>query len=268
MLVQVTVVAHLDAKFIVINAQELLCVMDQHATDEHVHLESLEKCLFYQIQCQHGDSSLPSRAKETDRAEPAEDLIKSVKLAPPKDIKLAPDQSSLILQHHSLLSKWEFNTSSCKTSMLLWFVSSIYQKEATPKDFIQFLQALGCCTSDASMVKPPFIKWILASQVCQYAIMFGDVLRHEWCTEMIHSLAEHNFSFICAHGWPSVIPLIDLKNVFSEKPVTEGNNALKSSGLTSPGRSSVMTCTSEIPLQFHPRWMCHCHKSAPIQIKS
>ena len=48
--------------------------------------------------------------------------------------------------------------------------------------------------------------------------MFGDVLTHEKCTELILSLSKCEFCFICAHGRPSVIPLIDMNDAGKPSP--------------------------------------------------
>jgi DNA mismatch repair protein MLH3 len=48
------------------------------------------------------------------------------------------------------------------------------------------------------------------SRACRSAIMFNDVLSNEDCKELLAKLVECKFPFLCAHGRPSMVPLIDL----------------------------------------------------------
>ena len=90
-------------------------------------------------------------------------------------------------------------------------------------DFIDFVKQLSHFTGGE--IKPAFVKTALASNACRYSIMFGDFLSHEKCVELIASLAECDFCFICAHGRPSIAPLIDMKNV------CKGNSSAKMAGI-------------------------------------
>ena len=45
---------------------------------------------------------------------------------------------------------------------------------------------------------------------CRYAIMFGDLLTDEKCKDIVAALVDCDFSFMCAHGRPSIAPLLDL----------------------------------------------------------
>ena len=42
------------------------------------------------------------------------------------------------------------------------------------------------------------------------AIMFNDVLTPEECRELVDRLAGSAFPFQCAHGRPSMVPLVDI----------------------------------------------------------
>jgi DNA mismatch repair protein MLH3 len=48
------------------------------------------------------------------------------------------------------------------------------------------------------------------SRACRSAIMFNDALTMEQCEQLVAKLAECVFPFQCAHGRPSMVPLIDL----------------------------------------------------------
>jgi DNA mismatch repair protein MLH3 len=57
---------------------------------------------------------------------------------------------------------------------------------------------------------PPGVHRLLASKACRSAIMFGDPLSKEQSRDLVRKLASTNLFFECAHGRPTVIPLVDL----------------------------------------------------------
>ena len=59
-------------------------------------------------------------------------------------------------------------------------------------------------------VIPKTINYVLNSRACRGAIKFGDKLQHDVCDDLIKRLSECDLPFQCAHGRPSVAPLINL----------------------------------------------------------
>ncbi|CAG8515080.1 1062_t:CDS:2 [Paraglomus occultum] len=63
---------------------------------------------------------------------------------------------------------------------------------------------------------------IINSKACRGAIKFNDKLSRETCIELVSKLAECIFPFQCAHGRPSMIPVVSLDGVqksrFAQKP--------------------------------------------------
>ena len=57
---------------------------------------------------------------------------------------------------------------------------------------------------------PPGLLEMLNSRACRSAIMFNDVLSVEQCENLVKKLANCMFPFQCAHGRPSLVPLLDL----------------------------------------------------------
>jgi DNA mismatch repair protein MLH3 len=51
---------------------------------------------------------------------------------------------------------------------------------------------------------------ILNSRACRSAIMFNDPLDKNQCKQLIRDLSRCAFPFICAHGRPSLVPLVEL----------------------------------------------------------
>lgn len=198
MLSKAQYVAQLDAKYIIIKCGSLLCAVDQHAADERIGLERLEAALSTNLSGDKCSLDLTKMGKFS-----SDDLIKPVVLRKAQSIFLSSTQLATAKDKHKILSKWRFRVEIPKegsSEVLLHTVPGILNKIASPKDFLQFIQALGSCTSDASLVKPAFVKRVLSSFACRYAVMFGDVLSDDNCNTLIFSLSQCNLSFICAHG--------------------------------------------------------------------
>lgn len=51
---------------------------------------------------------------------------------------------------------------------------------------------------------------MINSRACRSAIMFNDVLSHQECQDLLSRLSTCAFPFQCAHGRPSVVPLISI----------------------------------------------------------
>ena len=57
---------------------------------------------------------------------------------------------------------------------------------------------------------PQGILDMISSRACRSAIMFNDVLSKEQCEMLVRKLADCKFPFQCAHGRPSLVPLVDV----------------------------------------------------------
>ena len=212
MLSKAEVIAQLDEKYVLIKAGGLLCVVDQHAADERVSLERLERRLLTEIQ----DGAGAHTEGGNNRGAP---LMRSVSLLPAQAISLSPSQLAVVQHNTDLLEQWRFSVelpSNPHEPLLLKGVPGIGDKVAKKGDFLQYLQALESRSSDAALVTPAFIKRTIASNACRYSIMFGDHLSSEQMENLIGSLSKCDLPFICAHGRPSVIPLLSLKGLDDE----------------------------------------------------
>ena len=54
---------------------------------------------------------------------------------------------------------------------------------------------------------------MMNSRACRSAIMFNDVLPRDQCEILVRKLADCMFPFQCAHGRPSLVPLVDLAHL-------------------------------------------------------
>ncbi|KAH8914942.1 hypothetical protein BT69DRAFT_1289494 [Atractiella rhizophila] len=55
---------------------------------------------------------------------------------------------------------------------------------------------------------PKALKDLVNSKACRGAIMFNDLLEHNQAKNLIEDLSRTKFPFICAHGRPSIVPLV------------------------------------------------------------
>ncbi|KAF2262310.1 hypothetical protein CC78DRAFT_520458 [Lojkania enalia] len=70
---------------------------------------------------------------------------------------------------------------------------------------------------------------LINSRACRSAIMFNDELSITECKELVQKLSKCVFPFMCAHGRPSMIPLVDLGKV-GEGSVDDPRLSLDSEG--------------------------------------
>ena len=223
MLSNAQVIAQVELKFIIIKtACGVLCAVDQHAADERVALEKLKSALCNQDLA--GDTIINLTKRSVKKA----DILKATQLAPSKRIVLSQKDLSTVKHHYSLLQKWKFTFEEAEDkTLLITGLPSVCDRTAEVSDFLDFVRILGH-SSGGGEIKPPFVKHVLASNACRYAIMFGDELTHDKCVELIKSLSKCELCFICAHGRPSIIPLIDMNKDDKKKQSTsEGKGGME-----------------------------------------
>ncbi|WQF82395.1 hypothetical protein CDEST_07409 [Colletotrichum destructivum] len=80
---------------------------------------------------------------------------------------------------------------------------------------------------------PQAILDLLNSRSCRSAIMFNDVLSRGECESLVLRLSRCSFPFQCAHGRPSMVPLVDMRTLSSNQMTERGSfgSRLKQSGL-------------------------------------
>jgi DNA mismatch repair ATPase MutL len=233
MLAEAQVIGQVEDKFIIIKTQGKLCVVDQHAADERVALEKLENALF------NTDMSETTRIELTKKHLLVGDIVKATSVMPAKRVALTTSQVQVAMHQRDVLEKWHFTFKpSNDESVLLIGVPSICGRVADVNDFTEFIDELSQTAGE--QVKPECVKRILASQACRYAIMFGDKLSEKQCRELISNLSKCSLAFQCAHGRPSVIPLVDLDETKRSEIQTDGtiaNARVSSNKLNIPSSS-------------------------------
>ncbi|KAI8634015.1 hypothetical protein F5Y19DRAFT_411709 [Xylariaceae sp. FL1651] len=63
---------------------------------------------------------------------------------------------------------------------------------------------------------PEGILDMMNSRACRSSIMFNDLLSYDDCVNLLRRLADCAFPFQCAHGRPSMVPLVDLGNKLAD----------------------------------------------------
>jgi DNA mismatch repair protein MLH3 len=176
-------VQQVDRKFILIvstHEPHLLCVVDQHAADERVRLEELENMYLNMPAFPRTPVHVKMHLNETEQA--------------------------LVNNFQETLARWGFEIDR-NTSTLI-SVPMVDHRVAGVEDFFEYLLALA--VSPALRIRPPVITRFLHSRACRSAIMFGDKLSIATCEKLLSDLRICRLPFQCAHGRPSIIPLVQM----------------------------------------------------------
>lgn len=199
------VVSQVDKKFILICVNEspntndredaeLLVLVDQHAADERIRVEGLladlkaspillSKPLIFEIQAR--EYPLLSR--------------------------LAPSFAAL-----GIVYDLSAAAGSPKCKIIVKALPAVIAERCRmePKILIELIRSESWkCEGGGSLATnsyPQGLLDMLNSRACRSAIMFNDELTKEECKTLIQRLGKCAFPFQCAHGRPSMVPLVDL----------------------------------------------------------
>ncbi|CEG44334.1 hypothetical protein F444_17830 [Plasmopara halstedii] len=208
------VIRQIDRKFILVQVDtqrgKLVLCIDQHAADERVRLETLEKEMF-------GQDGTLRRVETGDHK-------------PPIALRMNHIEYETLCHHARLIRSWgfEFNSVALKPKpcfqvrekpetsgtvcVLLYRTPKVDGRLTEGGDFRDYIQLLSNASEayQFSRIRPPVITRLLHSRACRSAIMFGDHLSLGQCKELIEDLKTCQLPFQCAHGRPSIVPLADI----------------------------------------------------------
>ncbi|CAF3468221.1 unnamed protein product [Fusarium graminearum] len=229
-----TVIAQVDRKFILVKLSlesvksensilerqsSALVMLDQHAVDERCQLEELMLEYF---------TTDPLTNQVLPQIEP---------LDRPIIFEVPQEEWSLLEQHREYFAAWGITYQTPPSAHRHRVVvnglppSIIERCRLEPRLLIELLRTEAWRSVDSSipLVRPataapdkPLISRfngcprgileLLHSRACRSAIMFNDILTIQQCEELIARLSRCAFPFQCAHGRPSMAPLVDLGN--------------------------------------------------------
>ncbi|CAG7558386.1 unnamed protein product [Fusarium equiseti] len=227
-----TVIAQVDCKFILVKLSlesarpessalekqgSALVMLDQHAVDERCKLEEL---MLEYFSTDPLTNQISSMTESLDR---------------PIIIEVPSEEWSLLEQHREYFAAWgiiyQTPISSQRGKVVVTGLppSIIERCRLEPRLLIELLRTEVWRSVDSSipLVRPspaapdkPLISRfngcprgileLLHSRACRSAIMFNDVLTIQQCEGLIARLSRCAFPFQCAHGRPSMAPLVDL----------------------------------------------------------
>lgn len=247
------VIGQVDRKFILAKLSsveietrpkgKMLVIIDQHAADERIRVENLlaelctpqvvptdgmpsestiattylEKGLMFEVsekdiellRTKRGYFAtwgicydLPPATKSLTDTPPRKDKGKqkfSVRSLPPGIVERCKSDSKLLIE----LIRTELYTNTKTSSHAAYTIRST--KPTSEADGKAWLSRIHTC--------PQGILDMLNSRACRSAIMFNDVLSKEQCQVLTRMLADTAFPFQCAHGRPSLLPLVGLGSV-------------------------------------------------------
>jgi DNA mismatch repair protein MLH3 len=258
------VISQVDKKFILVKmkntshshdhqADDMLVLIDQHAADERVQVESL----FEQL-C----TPLPSGADSYQSQLGHKSRVASVTLEKPLNFAISAQEHSLFITHAARFATWgilydvPINSSQHETQKngrreslvsVTTLPPTIAQRcIADPRILISLLRSTVWSYAEHGPVLPapaPHIhssleeegegegestaaektSWVrhlstcpaalvnlINSRACRSAVMFNDELNLAECIHLVGKLARCVFPFMCAHGRPSMVPLVGL----------------------------------------------------------
>ncbi|OTA53303.1 hypothetical protein K449DRAFT_390402 [Hypoxylon sp. EC38] len=221
----------------------LLVIIDQHAADERCRVEALMKDYFVVVE----DDQTPPIGKTRKSIHAQTELLEK-----PIVFDISSQDSRQFEQSAEYFKRWGvvFQVSSTKLKpnrkgtaklTVLELPPSIAERcRSEPRLLIELLRKEGWRLGEqgysASQHRgtetvqgggdnraelhwlarlhgcPQGILEMINSRACRSSIMFNDLLSHEECVDLVERLANCVLPFQCAHGRPSMVPLVDLGN--------------------------------------------------------
>mmetsp|Transcript_68047 Transcript_68047/g.188323 ORF Transcript_68047/g.188323 Transcript_68047/m.188323 type:complete len:841 (-) Transcript_68047:314-2836(-) len=190
------VVSQVDSKYVIACTGSILICLDQHAADERVRLEALEKKVYGSCRTQ-------------------QNTTKSC-FVPPANMRASAHEVTLLQMYSELLERWNWRWHVLEpvthaTNISILEAPEVLGVKLSPEDLRSLLHQLEELDPSAAGidVKPKIVQYVLNSKACRSAIMFGDTLSHEQCSVLLTDLSRCQLPFQCAHGRPSAVVLLD-----------------------------------------------------------
>ncbi|XP_052269222.1 uncharacterized protein LOC127870783 isoform X2 [Dreissena polymorpha] len=180
----------------------LLLLVDQHAAHERIRLEILTEEAF--VKGKKGGYLVP------------------YEVTPPRQLLFTENEiwnlSSFTQEYQRLGITFDPDSS---TTILVSSVPNCLVQKAENADKIYWNTIkVFMSTRGAQSIVPQTVHKVLCQQACHGAIKFGDSLTLDECHHLIRDLSLCDMPFQCAHGRPSITPLVQLSSLgpFRVKP--------------------------------------------------
>lgn len=210
------VLGQLDNKFIVTSGEveknrEVIMLFDQHAVHERIRVESLT----HEYK-QHDGSA----------------LWKSAPVEPALPLPLSLIEVRILQSYQSKMESlgFHFTVIDSNTVSVLRVPTCLLlreNREVTGRGVSvlrQHLESLireqvDCLlnTRGAGTGHPTIIQSVISSEACKGAVKFGHSLTISDCQAFLHNLSSCDLPFQCAHGRPSLMPIVDL-SLLKQRP--------------------------------------------------
>ncbi|CAJ1073599.1 DNA mismatch repair protein Mlh3 isoform X2 [Xyrichtys novacula] len=205
----------------------LLVLVDQHAAHERVRLENLV-----------------ADSYEDDPDAPGERRLCSSSIFPPLEISVTEEELRLLRSRQLQLRSLGLEVTFSEAVDPHVFVGKVpvcfLEKESnelrrgrpsvikpTVKEYLREQIELLCSTGRVRGTLPLTVLKVLASLACHGAIKFNDSLSKDECCSLVASLSSCQLPFQCAHGRPSIAPLIDILHLDKEQEAIQKPNLRK-----------------------------------------
>ena len=133
-------------------------------------------------------------------------------------LRLTSEEQAALASWPDLVQRWGWRLSGgvAATGEVTVALPALHGRLLGAPDFRAYLrQLLGAQGAAAS---PGCAQQVLAAAACRGAVMFGDSLATSQGQEMVGRLEGTRLCFQCAHGRPTMAPLVDLPAVAALQP--------------------------------------------------
>ncbi|KAF3194155.1 DNA mismatch repair protein [Orbilia oligospora] len=203
------VIAQVDEKFILLFFQplELLVIVDQHAADERIRVERLWKEFDNVPKPLKKEVSFSINADEANILRLYLDDIRTWGF----ELDITPIRGAHgavvvdVVGVPELVADRCVSEPSVVVRLLRGWIAELKDEKRSrgfPDSRGGWIKRMVTATQRLNEV--------VSSRACRSAIMFNDKLTLEECRDLINKLAACDFPFQCAHGRPSMVPVIDL----------------------------------------------------------
>ncbi|CAI5757223.1 unnamed protein product [Candida verbasci] len=202
---QFKIIKQIDKKFILINSESQLVILDQHAIDERVKVEQLLQEFINTLKLNTG-LRLANPLSFNLIVHGEINLFKTYKSNfNIFGIDYEIQEDNVIVTHlpNVLLGKVKSGSEFLKNALL----QHCYDLNLNYKRKVLDLDDWFACIHHI----PKIIIEVINSKACRSAIMFGDELSNQECEELLNELRNCQLPFICAHGRPSIVPLAKIE---------------------------------------------------------